>query len=78
MNTTTPPKVINPDQMQKGFRRLAEALEDTVLDVPEAVVGFYLGGGGGFHGGEAGERAGGRDRDGRGMRGVECPILACF
>lgn len=59
MNTTTPPKVINPDQMQKGFRRLAEALEDTVLDVPEAVVGFYLGGGEGFTGGRPANGRGG-------------------
>lgn len=31
-------EVISPDQMQKGFARLVEALEDTVLDVPDAVV----------------------------------------
>ncbi|GBF95677.1 hypothetical protein Rsub_08659 [Raphidocelis subcapitata] len=30
-------EVISPDQMQKGFWRLAEALDDTLLDVPDAV-----------------------------------------
>jgi hypothetical protein len=36
--------VISQDQMQKGFWRLAEGLDDLLLDVPDAVVGDLDGG----------------------------------
>jgi hypothetical protein len=39
-----PRKAISADQMQKGFARLADALDDTLLDVPDAVVRAPRGG----------------------------------
>jgi len=31
-------QVVSADQMQKGFQNLVEGLDDTLLDVPDAVV----------------------------------------
>lgn len=42
INATTTQQVVSSEQMQKGFARLAEALEDTLLDVPDAVVRFLV------------------------------------